>query len=63
MNRTELLKKLLPGFLPLFVFIAADEIWGTEVGLIVAVVFGMGQLVFTLIREKRLDKFVLFDTG
>ena len=62
MNRIDLLKKLLPGFLPLFVFIAADEIWGTETGLIVAVVFGIGQLGLTFFREKRLDKFVLFDT-
>lgn len=63
MNKKDLLKKLLPGFLPLFVFIAADEIWGTTVGLIVAVVFGVGQLAFTYFKEKRLDKFTLLDTG
>ncbi|MFH2143848.1 MAG: NUDIX domain-containing protein [Bacteroidota bacterium] len=62
MNRADLLKKLLPGFLPLFVFIAADEIWGTEVGIIVAVAFGIVQLIFTYFKEKRFDKFVLFDT-
>lgn len=62
-NRTELLKKLLPGFLPLFVFIVADEIWGTKVGLIVAVIFGFGQLIFTYVKEKRLDRFTLLDTG
>lgn len=62
-NKKDLLKKLLPGFLPLFVFIAADEIWGTTVGLIVAVVFGVGQLTFTYFKEKRLDKFTLLDTG
>ncbi|MBN2682006.1 MAG: NUDIX domain-containing protein [Bacteroidales bacterium] len=62
MNKTELLKKLLPGFLPLFVFIAADEIWGTEIGLIVALVFGIIQLGYIFIKEKRLDKFVFFDT-
>lgn len=62
MNRIELLKKLLPGFLPLFVFIAADEIWGTTIGMFVAVGFGIVQLAYTLIREKRFDKFVLIDT-
>ena len=41
MSRVELLKKLLPGFIPLFVFIAADEIWGTKTGLIVAVGVGV----------------------
>lgn len=62
MNKTELLKKLLPGFIPLFVFIVADEIWGTKTGLFVAVGVGILELVFVGIREKRFDKFILFDT-
>lgn len=62
MDKRELLKKLLPGFLPLFVFIAADEIFGTTLGMIIAVSFGILQMVFIFIREKRFDKFVFFDT-
>jgi len=62
-NRKDLLKKLLPGFLPLFVFIAADEIWGTETGLIVAIAFGVVQLIITYFKEKRLDRFTLLDTA
>ena len=62
MTKLELLKKLLPGFLPLFVFIFADELWGTKIGLIVAIVFGIIQFVYIFIREKRFDKFILFDT-
>jgi len=62
MNKTELLKKLLPGFIPLFVFIAIDEIWGTTAGLVAAIVIGIAEMVWTGIREKRFDKFVLFDT-
>ena len=63
MNKKDLLKKLLLGFLPLFVFIAADEIWGTKIGLIVAVTFGIVQLGITYFREKRIDRFTLLDTG
>lgn len=63
MNRTELLKKLLPGFIPLFVFIAIDEIWGTRAGLIAALVIGVVEMVWIWIKEKRFDRFVLFDTG
>lgn len=63
MNRSDLLKKLLPGFIPLFVFIAADEIWGTKVGLIVAVVTGVIELVYTYFKEKRFDTFIILDTG
>jgi len=62
MNRTELLKKLLPGFIPLFVFIVADEIWGTKIGLFVAVGVGIIEMIWIAIREKRFEKFVLFDT-
>lgn len=63
MNRLDLLKKLLPGFLPLLIFIIADEIWGTKTGLVVAVVFGLGELGFTWFREKRFDKFIVADTA
>ena len=62
MNRTQLLKKLLPGFIPLFVFIAADEIWGTKVGLFVAIGTGIAEMTWIAIKEKRFEKFVLFDT-
>jgi hypothetical protein len=41
MKRTQLLKILLPGLLPLIVFILVDEFYGTTAGLIVAVAFGI----------------------
>lgn len=63
MNKSELLKKLLPGFIPLFVFIAIDEIWGTRAGLVAALAIGVGEMIWIWIQEKRFDRFVLFDTG
>ena len=62
-SQLNLFKKLLPGLLPIFVFILVDEIWSTEAGLVVAVVFGVGQLGYVFIREKRFDRFVFFDTA
>ena len=62
MSRTELLKKLLPGFIPLFVFILADEIWGTKTGLFVAIGIGVAEMFWVGFKEKRFDKFILFDT-
>ncbi|WP_319480618.1 NUDIX domain-containing protein [uncultured Draconibacterium sp.] len=62
MNRAQLLKKLLPGFIPLFVFIAADEIWGTKIGLFVAIAVGVAEMAWIAVKEKRFEKFVLFDT-
>jgi len=63
MNKFELLKTLAPGFLPLIVFIVADSIWGTTVGLITAVILGFFELIYTYIKEKTLDKFILLDVG
>ncbi len=57
-----MIKKLIPGLIPLLVFILADEIWGMKVGLAVAVAIGLIQMLITWIREKKLDRFVLFDT-
>ncbi|PIF02030.1 MAG: NUDIX hydrolase [Draconibacterium sp.] len=62
MDRTTLLKKLLPGFVPLFVFIAADEIWGTKIGLFVAIGVGVAEMGWVGFKEKRFDRFILFDT-
>lgn len=62
MNRFSIFKSLLPALLPLVVFIIADEIWGTTIGIIVAVIFGIGEFIFTYLKEKRIDKFILTDT-
>jgi intracellular septation protein A/ADP-ribose pyrophosphatase YjhB (NUDIX family) len=54
---------MLPGLLPIFIFIIADEIWGTTIGIYVAVAVGIVQLIAIGIKEKRIEKFVLIDTG
>ncbi len=63
MNWTALLRQMLPGFLPLFVFVVVDEIWGTAAGLYVAVAFGVAELAWTWLRERRFDRFVVGDTA
>ncbi len=63
LDRKTLLKNFTIGFLPLLIFIIADELFGLTVGLIVAIVFGITEVIFTYIREHRLDRFILLDTG
>jgi isopentenyldiphosphate isomerase/intracellular septation protein A len=63
MNKADILKALAPGFLPLIVFIAADAVWGTKIGLIVAVAVGIVEIIVTYIKEKTIDKFILLDIG
>ncbi len=57
-----LLKKMLPGLIPLFVFIAADEIWGTTAGLITALITGTAELAINYFKNKTFDRFILIDT-
>lgn len=53
---------MLPGLVPLLIFILADEIWGTRVGLLVALGTGVAEFLFYLIRDKVADRFILLDT-
>ncbi len=39
------------------------RLWGTTVGLYVALAFGVGELLFYFIRDKKIDRFILLDTG
>ena len=63
LDRKTLIRNFTIGFLPLLIFIVADEIFGLTAGLIVAISFGILQAIFTYFKEKRLDKFILFDTS
>lgn len=62
MSRLQLLKALAPGFLPLLVFIAADALWGTRVGLVVAVASGIIEMAVTYVQNRTWDRFVILDT-
>ncbi|MCF6241748.1 MAG: NUDIX domain-containing protein [Bacteroidales bacterium] len=62
MNKADLLKKMLPGFLPLLVFIIVDEYLGTEAGIYFALGFGIIELIYIYLKEKRIEKFVIVDT-
>jgi len=63
LNRLQLFKTLAPGFLPLLVFIVADALWGTTIGLVVALLFGILEMAVSYFKEKKLDRFILLDTG
>ncbi len=63
MNLRQLLQSLAPGFLPLIVFILADAVWGTRIGLLVAVTFGAFELVVHWVRNRVLDRFLVLDLG
>lgn len=47
--------------LPLIIFIIVETIYGTKIGLIAALVLGFFELLFTFIKYKKIDKFILLD--
>ncbi|WP_170124373.1 NUDIX domain-containing protein [Breznakibacter xylanolyticus] len=63
MNKLQLIKQLIPGLLPLLIYMVAEDIWGTTTGLIVAIVFGVGELAWGMIRKQKPDRFLLIDMG
>jgi isopentenyldiphosphate isomerase/intracellular septation protein A len=63
MNKKELLKKFSIGFIPLLIFIIADELFGTRIGLLAAITVGMFELTFYYLKYRLIEKFVLFDVG
>ncbi len=66
-----LIKNLLLAFLPILIFVGADEFLSehfpeaqaTQYALLLAIAIGIGQAIYIFIRERRLDKMVLLDTG
>jgi isopentenyldiphosphate isomerase/intracellular septation protein A len=62
-DRKALLKNFTIGFLPLLVFIIADELFGLQIGLIVAISFGVLETLISYWRTKVVEKFIIFDTG
>lgn len=63
MHHLQVLKKLLPGLIPVIVFVAADAIWGTSTGIIVAVISGLAEWIWLWARHRHSDKFVVIDTA
>ncbi|MEI6091903.1 MAG: NUDIX domain-containing protein [bacterium] len=60
-NKSGILKQLLPGIIPLLVYIIADAIFGELWGMIIAAGLSVVEFAVIYFRSKVADKFVLFD--
>jgi isopentenyldiphosphate isomerase/intracellular septation protein A len=63
MNGKTILKKFSIGFIPLLIFIIADEFFGTKIGIIAAITVGILEFSYYYIKYRQIEKFVLFDVG
>lgn len=62
MNPMLLLKSLVPGLLPLLLFVGADALFGETIGLVVGISVGILEFAFVLIKDRKADPFVAADT-
>lgn len=63
MDLRTLLKNFTIGFIPLFIFILVDELYGTRRGLVAAISIGIIEFSYYYFRYRQVEKFVLFDVG
>ncbi len=63
MDRKTILKNLAAGFVPLLVFIIADEMFDLITSLAIALGVSLLYGLMVYIRERRVDKFVLLDAA
>jgi isopentenyldiphosphate isomerase/intracellular septation protein A len=63
MNKQSILKNFTIGFIPIIVFIITDELFNTEIGLIVAIACALGEFAYYYFRYRLVEKFVIFDVG
>jgi isopentenyldiphosphate isomerase/intracellular septation protein A len=61
-NTFKYLAILLPGLLPLIIFIVVDEFLDTQWAIFTALISGVAIFLYTWLRNKKPDNFVLFDT-
>lgn len=57
-----LLRSLVPGLIPLALFVGADALFGETVGLVVGIGVGLVEFAYVLIKDKKADPFVAADT-
>ncbi len=57
-----LIKNFAIGFVPIFVFIIVDSIFGTIPGLITAVISGVAYFIFYYWRYRQIEKMIVLDT-
>jgi isopentenyldiphosphate isomerase/intracellular septation protein A len=62
-NKKDLLKNFTIGFIPLLIFIIADELFGTQVGLLIAIAVGVIEFAYYYFKHGRVETFILFDVG
>ena len=56
------LKKLLPSLILIAIYFITDELFGSLTGMICAFFLGIGEFLYTRIKEKRNDKIILLTT-
>lgn len=51
------------GLLPIILFTLIEEYYGTLWGLVAALIFGFGEIIYELIKYKKIEKITLISNG
>ncbi|RMH63150.1 MAG: NUDIX domain-containing protein [Calditrichaeota bacterium] len=62
-NITSIVKQFSIGFIPILLFLVAESLYGVKTGLLVAMVFSVGELLYLWLRYRKVDAFILVDVG
>ena len=62
-SKKELFKNFSIGFFPIVIFLVAELYYGAVTGIIVALIFGLSEFVFLYIKNRKIEKFIIFDIG
>ncbi|PID30876.1 MAG: hypothetical protein CR982_00730 [Candidatus Cloacimonadota bacterium] len=62
MKKMDIYRSLIVGFIPILVFILSEDSLGLDYAIYLSILSGIAVFVYILLREKRKDFFILFDT-
>ena len=63
LSKNDILKNFTIGFIPILIFLVAEVYFGVITGIIIALIFGLVEFVFLYIKNKKIEKFIIFDIG
>ena len=63
LSKKDIIKNFSIGFFPIVIFLVAEIYYGVLTGIIVALAFGLAEFLFLYIKNKKIEKFILFDIG
>lgn len=63
LTKNDIFKNFTIGFIPIIIFLVADFIYGAMAGILIALIFGITEFIIIYIKNRKIEKFIIFDIG